>query len=506
MKKCWTSIICVCCMLLLIPAALAGQSDKAELLTVIVASGPCGAENPEDLIWTLDETGTLNFIGSGAMADYEYRDGATTAPWVNYRKQIKSVVIPKGVTRIGATVFCGSYGDVDYSFSALSSVTVADSVTSVGALAFCNCDALLQIELPGSLKEMGRDAFNHCSYLSSVTLPASLASIGYGAFKHCESLAEMAIPASVTEIGVEAFADCPKLTLTVSPDSYAWRYALENTLRHKISGGDTVYIAGGTCGANLIWTLDENGGMTFLGSGAMTDYAHFKDKDTEFWTTTAPWFPYHNQIKSVKIPNGVTRIGSNAFYGSNDHQFPALSSVTLPDSVTSIGEVAFCNCDALTGMDIPHSVKTIEKWAFNHCDKLSALTIPASVTEIGVEAFIDCPKLTLTVYEGSYAHRYALLNSVRHEAIPAPLAIRRIAQDGQTIKVDIENPSGNNVTLAVVAYAENGQFVRLAIAATNSSGAVIVPLDTDGAKTVRAVLLDGDTYRPLCEGKSCDIP
>ncbi|MBQ9522120.1 MAG: leucine-rich repeat domain-containing protein [Oscillospiraceae bacterium] len=505
MKKYWAGIICVCCMLLLIPAALAGQADNAELLTVIVASGPCGADKPEDLIWTLDKTGTLTFIGSGAVADYtwntQYEDIATTAPWFAYRKQIKNVVFSQGITRIGAYVF---YGWGDYKFSELSSVTIPDSVTSIGFAAFDDT-ALKRLDIPGSVKELETCSFCYINNLTEVTLAEGLCKIDARAFEGCGQLSSLTIPASVTEIGEDAFKLCPNLILTVSPDSYAWRYALENTLRHKVSGGNTVYIAGGTCGANLIWTLDENGGMTFIGSGAMTDYAHFKDEDTEFWTTTAPWFPYHNQIKSVKIPNGVTRIGSNAFYGSNDHQFPALSAVTLPDSVTSIGAVAFCNCDALTGMDIPLSVKTIEKWAFNHCDKLSALTIPASVTEIGVEAFIDCPNLTLTVYENSYAHRYALLNSVRHEAIPAPFAIRSIAQAGQTIKADIENPSGNSVTLAVVAYAENGQFIRLAIAGTNSSGAVIVPLDTSGAKTVKSVLLDGDTQRPLCEGKSCDI-
>lgn len=229
-------------------------------------------------------------------------------------------------------------------------------------------------------------------------------------------------------------------------------------------------VASGTCGAvkadDLIWTLDENGLLTFIGSGAMKDYNA---------SSTAPWRTYKGQIKSVTIPSGVTHIGSYAFheyyscltsvtmadsvksigeaafYGAALH-FVTLSNsltsigysafcrcselefigdnstgflcLTLPDSVTEIGKYAFSGCSTLTDVDLKEGVVSIGDGAFYQCSGLSALTIPGSVTEIGANAFSSCPNLTVTVYNGSYGQRYCLLNSVRHNAIdPATYTI-----------------------------------------------------------------------------------
>lgn len=86
----------------------------------------------------------------------------------------------------------------------------------------------------------------------------------------------------------------------------------------------------GTCGDNLTWTLDNNGTLTISGTGDMEDYSYSYD---------VPWYSPRLLIESVVIENGVTSIGSNAFYYCS-----SLTSVTIPDSVTSIGEYAFHNC------------------------------------------------------------------------------------------------------------------------------------------------------------------
>ena len=61
-------------------------------------SGKCG----ENISWSLDGKGVLTISGSGKMASYDWGK----SPFYN-RKDIKSVVIKSGVTRIGNSAFSG---------------------------------------------------------------------------------------------------------------------------------------------------------------------------------------------------------------------------------------------------------------------------------------------------------------------------------------------------------------------------------------------------------------
>ena len=141
--------------------------------------------------------------------------------------------------------------------------------------------------------------------------------------------------------------------------------------------------ASGTCGANLTWTLDSDGTLTISGTGAMKNY-YPSNNDT-----TAPWGENCSLIKSVVISDGVTSIGSGAFYKCS-----SLTSVTIPDGVTSIGSGAFENCSSLTSVTIGNSVTSIGNYAFENCSSLTSVTIPDSVTSIEDSVFSGCSNLT----------------------------------------------------------------------------------------------------------------
>ncbi len=98
---------------------------------------------------------------------------------------------------------------------------------------------------------------------------------------------------------------------------------------------------------------------------------------------------YRGDGGDVVIPDGVKKIGNEAFYENK-----SLTSVTIPDSVTSIGVSAFWWCSSLTSVTIPNSVTSIGKYAFSDCDSLTSVTIPNSVTSIGEDAFAYCESLT----------------------------------------------------------------------------------------------------------------
>lgn len=76
--------------------------------------------------------------------------------------------------------------------------------------------------------------------------------------------------------------------------------------------------------------------------------------------------------------------------------------VVIPNGVTSIGSLAFYDCKNLTNVTIPESVTRIGDWAFRDCKKLTGVTIPEGVTSIGVGAFFNCAGLTsITVAVGN---------------------------------------------------------------------------------------------------------
>ncbi len=136
----------------------------------------------------------------------------------------------------------------------------------------------------------------------------------------------------------------------------------------------------GTHGDNLTWTFDiETGELVISGTGAMSDYYYID----------APWDSYRSSIKTITISDGVTSIGSGAFYGCT-----GLTSITISDSVTSIGFDTFSGCKGLTSIIIPDSVTSIGDLAFYGCTSLASVTIPDSVTSISEEAFSNCTGLT----------------------------------------------------------------------------------------------------------------
>ena len=106
-------------------------------------------------------------------------------------------------------------------------------------------------------------------------------------------------------------------------------------------------------------------------------------------------------LKSVTIPNSVTKIENNAFSGCN-----ALTSVTIQGDGTSIGTSAFSGCNALTSVTIQGDGTSIGTSAFSGCKALTSVTIGNGVTSIGTNAFYSCSSLASVVIPDSVKHIY----------------------------------------------------------------------------------------------------
>ncbi len=150
-------------------------------------------------------------------------------------QEIKDLVIPYGVTRIGNYAFAGC--------ARLTSVTIPSGVTSIGSYAFYRCTRLASVTIPGSVTSIGDDAFEGCTGLVSVTIPSGVTRIGDFVFWGCTGLTSVTIPSGVTSIGIYAFSGCALTSVTIpsgvtSIDSAAFAYCkyLANAFFSDTSG------------------------------------------------------------------------------------------------------------------------------------------------------------------------------------------------------------------------------------------------------------------------------
>lgn len=139
----------------------------------------------------------------------------------------------------------------------------------------------------------------------------------------------------------------------------------------------------GTCGADLSWSFDE-GTLTITGSGDMTDFPE---------STMSPWYHLREEILKISLPDGLTSVGSLAFY-----ECKKLTAVVIPNSVSRIGDYAFANCTGIELLNLGSGVENIGECAFSDCYKVASLTLPKSLKTIGVKTFYRCESITtLTV-------------------------------------------------------------------------------------------------------------
>ncbi|HAG04854.1 MAG TPA: hypothetical protein DCG28_05365 [Lachnospiraceae bacterium] len=96
-------------------------------------NGNCGADNKDNVTYTLDDNGVLTLTGTGDMA--EYGDGFAV-PWgkdIPSWLSIKQVIINDGITSISPYAF--------YGCSNVSQIIIPPSVTKIGNNAFTNAGA-----------------------------------------------------------------------------------------------------------------------------------------------------------------------------------------------------------------------------------------------------------------------------------------------------------------------------------------------------------------------------
>ncbi|MBQ9561842.1 MAG: leucine-rich repeat protein [Lachnospiraceae bacterium] len=106
------------------------------------------------------------------------------------------------------------------------------------------------------------------------------------------------------------------------------------------------------------------------------------------------------QLRTVKLPSGITEIGEHAFYNCR-----YLEELELPEGLEIIGECAFAGCSKLAQIKLPESLRRLGKGCFDGCKELKEVRLPAVMERIGEGAFMNCAALEKITGEAEGGYR-----------------------------------------------------------------------------------------------------
>jgi hypothetical protein len=308
----------------------------------------------------------LNPGGTVDYPEFEIENGVL----MHYHGNGGNVIIPNSITKID-----------DYAFykSNITSVSIPNSVTNIGNFAFYGCSRLTSITIPNNVTHIGNSAFQQCTNLTTVTIPNSVRSIGKRAFSYCNNLKSVTIPNGITRIEEYTFEYCWNLSSVIIPNSVTKieSHAFHATWISSVTIPNSVTSIGESAFSNNNFTsVMIPNSVTSIGEGPFSYCNNLEsiilEEGNQFYTmddgvlfnkakTILVQCPAKSGKEKYTIPNSVTKIGKEAFFGCQ-----ALIFVTIPNSVTRIGNGAFAYT-GLTSVIIPNSVMKIEPLAFYLC-------------------------------------------------------------------------------------------------------------------------------------------
>ncbi len=202
---------------------------------------------------------------------------------------------------------------------------VLNEVTKLGNRAFSNCSALEYVSCP-KVTSVPDEAFADCTLLATFEGIEAITSFGVGAFRYDNMLEVSSLTA--TEIGNGAFRGCVSIEeLTIAPATLGG-YAFDSctSLREvRMQGSATV--------------IPEHA------------FAYCQSLESIEWTSVTELgesaFDGCRELAAIDL-TGVTKLGERALAGCS-----SLKQVIVPDSVTEMGEELFYGDDSLSLLRLP---------------------------------------------------------------------------------------------------------------------------------------------------------
>ena len=408
----------------------AGWKDYFTDLSVFgqVIIGTCN----ESINWRIDfSDGTLTVYGSGDMPNYT----SNTMPWFEYNQDVRQIVVEEGITTIGKFAFYGMpevvsislpEGLTTVSASAFSSntgrditeLTLPSTLTSIGEYAFSGLSHLTKINVLSSsstpatmtVSKTGYSDYDYLNFASSAFNNAVLVlpnvsnpvvystASGWRKFLHHGGYCGAGEGGTnqtwdyntsthvLTISGTGNMADYNYTGDNVSP-WYAYR-SLYTSVRVEHGVEHLGAYAFRDCSelsiVHLPASINAMSGNVFSICNSLTDYTYAG--------TLAQWF----NINFATLTGSPIYI-THKFYLNGEYP----SSLTIPNSITTVPENAFYGCTSLTSVVLSEGIERIEDQAFQGCSEMVSITLPRSLRFVGTRGLYSMAKLENINYNGT---------------------------------------------------------------------------------------------------------
>ncbi len=300
--------------------------------------------------YKLDSSGTLLIYGEGDICSYPGYEGEWV-PWKNQMSTVHQVMISEEITDIGTNAFAANLwelvligpkdsGTQTYAkehsipYISLEDYKVADGICGLEAYYILDEDGTLTIKGTGAIctypdsDELWIPWQKQSDQIENIVIEEGITKIGASAFAGCENVQKVAIYSATTELDVTAIkANVWNLLMVGPAESSSQIYAKENNIPFLTF--DEYEEADGICGLEAYYILDEDGTLTIKGTGAICTYPGSE----ELWI---PWQEQADQIKTIVIEDGITKIGASAFAGCENVQIVEIYSETTEIDATAI--------------------------------------------------------------------------------------------------------------------------------------------------------------------------
>lgn len=268
---------------------------------------------------------------------------------------------------------------------------ISSSIKTIGKYAFESMDGITEVRLPDTLEVVEDYAYLNCVNTAILILSDSITTIGEGAFMGLEKIETINIPNSVTSIGDLAFANCDlwKISVDASNPVYDSRENCDAIIETETN--TLVFTCANSFIPDTVTKIKEN---AFYGSKIKKVDISANVQEIEIGA-----FKFAKQLLEITVDNDNpvydSRENCNAIIERASNTLIAgCANTVIVDSVTSIAAYSFAGNQELIQLYVTKHLSTIGANAFEGCSSLIEVDLPKTITYVDENAFKDCLSVT----------------------------------------------------------------------------------------------------------------